>query len=330
MTGSIRDCKFEQISGRCGGDPVSAAIIIENEDSSGEIDNIIFRNITVDCIDQPDSGVLPAVLIYLTNVTSGTVKNILLDDVRIRGQSGPAMYVSKCQNVTIRGFKADKPRNPALTVPTVRVYLCDNFTIENSEVGAIPTMTGVAIGNNQGPCVNVTVKNLRVTGVMDDGALTSALSLANVNRALIDGFEMTIDPGATALMVRGIGVTVPTAGLAECYITRGDLTEANNPDKVNAPLDQKCIVERVRGFATESNGFLQWNNGLSQLTISHGLERGINQEQIHIMFRASTVGAGGPVWITDITASDFTVHSPAPMSQNTAIAWRVDAREYLL
>lgn len=334
MTSKVHRCSFKDISGRTSiSSGVTSAIVCENEDSTGSVEDNLFDNISIDMKGASSSATNAG--LFVDGVSGNRNKNNTFRNITIRNNSGPAFWVRYSDYTTLDGFYApDIPTNTGLTVSSGRVYDSDYFTGERIYTAA-PTAAGNNTGQNGIQLGNTTtiyncnISNSRVTNIDDNaGTAKSAFLFSDCIDGSLTNCSMAKRNGSTAL-ARLVTVVAPsTAGDANIRIVGGDVRNAVGTTKIVVPAGERCRVRDVNSWVTENAGTATILNVTSSIAVTHGLSVTPAASQISITPTMSTLSAAMDdthMWITGITSTQFTVNIAGSASDNIDFGWYVDA-----
>ncbi|TIC78768.1 hypothetical protein [Nocardioides sp. GY 10127] len=202
MTCSIIDSSFRNIKGRAA----NRGLVVENDDSTGDIDGIQFDSVSVDLTGA--TAAAQDILVKRDNATYasvGAVKNVDFKRTRVTNPAGTTATVSvvgSCSDITF-----EKPDMRAATGATSVIDLASVTTarVLGGRVDATGTTGGgvtVGTGGGANAAADVTVDGTRIVGVPDGGY---GVNLNAVAGASVVRTVMSEVSGATTAKAARIG-----------------------------------------------------------------------------------------------------------------------------
>jgi|GEM_PF-3502451 len=239
----------------------------------------------------------------------------------IRQGEGEAAGGYSCY-VSLKGVNlTDLPASANTGILTAATL--SHFTLSDVLVQGAATY-GVRIYGSQGALTNLNVRGggtlvyaqcsdvVFTGGVLDGGGAGTGFTIYNSNRLTAAG--LLVENCATGLLTSGT--------ITDSLIT--DNNFYNNTTRVALyATETNCSFARNRGYVTENGGTAQIANGTTSLTVSHGCDYTPNPQDITITWLANPSTDPGHFWVSNITASQFTVNVRTNPGANLNFAWRV-------
>ena len=348
MSASIRNCSFSNIKVRSEG---RIALKSVNFDSLGEINGLVFEDITVDMRDAPvtypDGRVNNKSAITMMNQT-----NLSMRDIRIIGTPARLFTFSSVDGLRLDNVGSpDVARNINHTGTGARFFSCKDIVIDRMYIAATPFKTALEFDHGSGndsdeydtldtdPVRNVVIRGLKIIGMTDAdtvGGLNAAIASRDGTNININGFDIrkSTDAAYSAYCtnIRAATVTAPAdvSLLARFTVENGDVSECAATIKFGYPSAHYCRARNLHGWVTENRGTGQINAGaLTSGNVAHGLPRTPNASQIRIVPTSDPTNACGPWYVTSITGTNFVVKTPVNCTAAMTFSWHIDATEYV-
>lgn len=245
----------------------------------------------------------------------------------IQGMRSMALYVSSAQHnaVIARNIirETDSTSGAITILGGARVIVDANIVdgVGNTFNAAEPT--GIRIERYvAGETLDAfTIRGNVVRGVKRAGVNTGSgiwvyMSQSTIQRLLIHG-------NTVSECDRGVDLRIANGGVvADCQMLGNDLTGNRLAVSLAPPTSEPAVwvTRDNRGFVTQNRGTVTYAANVSSQVVSHGLARTPLLHDIEIQLQASP-GSAAKWWISNATATAFTINSDVPPGINVAVGW---------
>jgi polygalacturonase len=169
-------------------------------------------------------------------------------------------------------------------------------------------------------CISTSVASLVIDGCLFDGNNTSNIAAGGdirvVGKASITACRF-IGGGAA-----GTSISLPAT--ATFCIVDGCTFEASTAGTKILNAGSQNIFGLLYGFVIKNNGSATLASGTTSIVVDHGLAVTPANTQISVTPRSSLSG-GGSWWISNVTATQFTINVQTAPSASIFFSWQVDA-----